>query len=46
MNVNIIGTGSYIPDVIEKNENFHQHKFLNADGSIINSSNEVIIEKF
>jgi len=46
MNVNITGTGSYIPDVIEKNENFHQHKFLNADGSIINSSNEVIIEKF
>lgn len=46
MNVNIIGTGSYIPDVIEKNENFHEHKFLNADGSIINSSNEVIIEKF
>ena len=46
MNVNIIGTGSYIPDVIEKNENFHQHKFLNADGTIINSTNEVIIEKF
>jgi len=46
MNVNITGTGSYIPDVIEKNENFHQHKFLNADGSIINSSNEVIVEKF
>lgn len=46
MNVNITGTGSYIPDVIEKNENFHEHKFLNVDGSIINSSNEVIIEKF
>jgi 3-oxoacyl-[acyl-carrier-protein] synthase-3 len=46
MNVNITGTGSYIPDVIEKNEDFHQHNFLNADGSIINSSNEVIIEKF
>lgn len=46
MNVKITGTGSYIPDVIEKNENFHQHKFLNADGSIINSSTEVIIEKF
>ena len=46
MNVNITGTGSYITDVIEKNENFHQHKFLNADGSIINSTNEVIIEKF
>jgi 3-oxoacyl-[acyl-carrier-protein] synthase III len=46
MNVKITGTGSYIPDVIEKNENFHEHKFLNADGSLINSTNEVIIEKF
>ncbi len=46
MNVKITGTGSYIPDVIEKNENFHQHKFLNADGSSINDPNEVIVEKF
>ena len=46
MNIKITGTGSYIPDVIEKNENFHEHEFLNTDGSIINSSNEVIIEKF
>jgi len=46
MNVNITGTGSYIPDVIEKNEDFQQHDFLNSDGSIINSSTEVIIEKF
>ncbi|MBN4070299.1 ketoacyl-ACP synthase III [Olleya sp. AH-315-F22] len=46
MNVNITGTGSYVPDVIEKNEDFYQHNFLNSDGSIINSSNEVIIEKF
>ena len=46
MNIKITGTGSYIPDVIEKNENFHQHEFLNSDGSIINSTNEVIIEKF
>ena len=46
MNIKITGTGFYIPDVIEKNENFHQHEFLNSDGSIINSTNEVIIEKF
>ena len=46
MNIKITGTGSYIPDVIKKNENFHEHKFLNTDGSIINSPNEVIIEKF
>ncbi len=46
MNIKITGTGSYIPDTIEKNENFHQHEFLNADGSLINHPNEVIIEKF
>ena len=46
MSVRITGTGSYIPDVIEKNEDFHQHNFLNVDGSTINHPNEVIVEKF
>jgi len=46
MNIKITGSGSYIPDVIEKNEDFQQHDFLNSDGSIINSTNDVIIEKF
>ena len=46
MNIKITGTGSYIPDTIEKNENFNQHTFLNTDGSPISSENEVIIEKF
>ena len=46
MNIKITGTGSYIPDTIEKNENFHQHEFLNTDGSVIESSNEVIVDKF
>jgi len=46
MSIKITGTGSYIPDVIEKNENFHQHQFLNADGTSIDYSNEVIVEKF
>jgi len=46
MNIKITGTGSYIPNVVEKNEDFFQHQFLNSDGSIINSPNEVIIEKF
>lgn len=46
MNIKITGTGSYIPDTIEKNENFNQHIFLNTDGSPINSENTVIIEKF
>lgn len=46
MNIKIIGTGSYIPTKVEKNENFHNHEFLNADGSAINTPNEVIVEKF
>jgi len=46
MNIKITGTGSYIPDIIEKNENFQNHEFLNSDGSTINHSNDVIIEKF
>lgn len=46
MGIKITGTGSYIPKSIEKNEDFHQHQFLNADGSSINHPNEVIVEKF
>ena len=46
MNIRITGTGAYIPDNIEKNEDFHQHTFLNTDGSTINNPNEVIVEKF
>jgi 3-oxoacyl-[acyl-carrier-protein] synthase-3 len=46
MNIKITGTGSYIPDTIEKNENFHQHEFLNTDGSQIEHPNEIIVDKF
>ncbi|MFG6685643.1 3-oxoacyl-ACP synthase III family protein [Mariniflexile sp. HNIBRBA6329] len=46
MNIKITGTGSYIPDTIEKNDAFHAHTFLNTDGSAINYPNNVIIEKF
>lgn len=46
MTIRITGTGSYIPSIIEKNEDFYNHQFLNADGSTINSPNEVIVEKF
>ncbi|MGB6269350.1 MAG: ketoacyl-ACP synthase III [Olleya sp.] len=46
MNIKITGTGSYIPENVEKNEDFYNHEFLNPDGSTINSSNEVIVEKF
>jgi 3-oxoacyl-[acyl-carrier-protein] synthase-3 len=46
MPIRITGTGSYLPSTIKKNEDFYNHQFLNADGSYINSSNEVIVEKF
>lgn len=46
MSIRITGTGSYIPAMIEKNEDFHQHEFLNADGSNINHPNEIIVDKF
>lgn len=46
MSIKITGSGSFIPENIEKNEDFHQHEFLNVDGSQINSPNEVIVEKF
>jgi len=46
MSIRITGTGSYIPAMIEKNEDFHQHEFLNTDGSSINHPNEIIVDKF
>lgn len=46
MKIGITGTGSYLPEIITKNEDFINHKFLGLDGSEIPNSNEVIIEKF
>ncbi|KAB1067503.1 ketoacyl-ACP synthase III [Tamlana haliotis] len=46
MNIKITGTGSYIPSIVERNEDFHKHTFLNSDGSIINAPSEVIVKKF
>ena len=46
MTIKITGTGSYIPNNIEKNESFYEHQFLNSDGSTINAPNEIIVEKF
>lgn len=46
MGIHITGTGSYIPSEISCNSNFNEHEFLNRDGSKIESTNDVIIEKF
>lgn len=42
----IIGTGSYIPDQIVRNEVFQTHQFYESDGSKLYKKNEGIITKF
>jgi len=46
MHTKIVGTGSYIPDNITKNDDFLGHKFLQQDGSSYDNTNEDIIDKF
>ena len=46
MEIGITGTGSYIPAIITKNEDFLGHTFLETDGSSFPQENAVIIEKF
>lgn len=42
----IIGTGSYIPEVRKKNEDFYSNEFYDASGNRIEASNEEIASKF
>lgn len=46
MKIGITGTGSYIPSIITKNEDFLEHDFLETDGTTFGYDNAVIIEKF
>ncbi|MEM7486122.1 MAG: ketoacyl-ACP synthase III [Bacteroidota bacterium] len=46
MKIGITGTGSYIPSIITKNEDFLDHEFLGSDGVTFGDNNPVIIEKF
>ncbi len=46
MNIKITGTGSYIPNEIEKNEDFINHQFYNDNGSVITHPTDIIIHKF
>ncbi|WP_434037697.1 3-oxoacyl-ACP synthase III family protein [Formosa sp. 4Alg 33] len=46
MNIKITGTGSYIPSLVQKNDSFLNHSFLNNDGTPFENDNAVIIEKF
>lgn len=42
----ITGTGCYIPTIIQKNDAFIKHQFLNEDGTPFEATNEEIIRKF
>lgn len=42
----IIGTGSFIPDIIVKNQDFLQHTFYDPNGEKIKGHNGDIIKKF
>jgi 3-oxoacyl-[acyl-carrier-protein] synthase-3 len=42
----ITGMGSYIPTIAKKNEDFLENEFLNEDGTPMNYTNEVVIDKF
>ena len=46
MNIKIIGSGSYIPEIKVKNTDFDKNQFLNEDGSTFAYSNDVVIDKF
>ena len=46
MNIKIIGSGSYIPEIIVKNNDFDKLQFLNEVGSKFAYSNDVVIDKF
>ncbi len=42
----ILGTGSYIPEVVIPNSDFLHHEFYEREGVLATKSNESIIEKF
>lgn len=42
----IVGTGSYIPEKVVFNEDFSENVFYDSDGTIIDKTNDEIIEKF
>ncbi|MFO7745480.1 MAG: ketoacyl-ACP synthase III [Psychroflexus sp.] len=44
--IKIVGVGSYIPELIKKNEDFLKNKFFNQDETAFDSQPEVIIKKF
>jgi len=46
MNIKIIGSGSYIPEIVMRNADFSNHEFLAEDGDKLPHPGDVIISKF
>jgi 3-oxoacyl-[acyl-carrier-protein] synthase-3 len=46
MNIKITGSGSYIPEVVMRNADFNDYKFLSEDGEKLPHLNDIIISKF
>jgi len=42
----ILGTGSHVPSQVQKNADFHLHKFYTSDQKIIEGDPELITDKF
>lgn len=45
MSIVITGVGSYIPEIVKKNTDFLDHKFVDKKGTLIDQPNEIVVEK-
>ena len=46
MNIRITGTGSYIPELIKKNNDFINRDFYTLEGESIETPADIVIDKF
>ena len=46
MSIRITGTGSYIPDLVQKNNDFISSEFYTIEGEAIDTPIDVVVEKF
>ena len=46
MNISFIGTGNYLPEIIQSNSRFEKSEFIDENGKAFEADNKEIIEKF
>lgn len=46
MSIRITGTGSYIPELVQKNKDFIHSEFYTIDGETIDTPTDIIVDKF